>query len=218
MLKSKLFWKVLTNFGLLLMILTAMTVVTLILLSQIQRNFTIANADARSLQSLEDISTYLNNISASSYRYALAGDRRDKENYMEAVKEIRSGFTIFEGTFPDSTSHAEMSNVKENFEQWKLSVGDKLLTLGDERAVRKQVRDFELRMQELISLEVMNRYMDASRALVQTIQRARIPLQNSNIDSANSDSTRLSTFIIFINVLLAIFAIALGFEIGRAHV
>ena len=216
MLKSKLFWKVLTNFGLLLMILTAMTVVTLILLSQIQRNFTIANADARSLDALEEIGKYLTDISTSSYRYALGGDRRDKGTYVESVKELRAKFTVFDGTFPDSTSQAEISNVKENFEQWKLSVGDKLLTLGDERAVRKQVRDFEVRMQELISLEVMNRYMDASRALVQTIQRARVPLQNSNIDSANSDSTRLSTFIIFINVLLAIFAIALGFVLTRS--
>ncbi len=45
---------------------------------------------------------------------------------------------------------------------------------------------------------------------------ARIPRQNVAIDAANADSSRLSTFIILINVLLAIFSIALGFVLTRS--
>jgi nitrate/nitrite-specific signal transduction histidine kinase len=216
MLKSKLFWKVLANFGLLLLILTAMTVVTLGLLSQIQKNFTIANADASALSTLEEISALIYDVPMASYRYALAGGRQDKEKYMEWSRELRSKFTRFEQTLPDSTSLAEMQLVKEYCEQWKISVGDRLTALGDERTSRKQVRDFEIRMQELLDLELTNRYLDASRALVQSIQQTRIPRQNSNIDAATNDSARLSTFIILVNVLLSIFAIALGFVLTRS--
>jgi signal transduction histidine kinase/CheY-like chemotaxis protein/HAMP domain-containing protein len=216
MLRSKLFWKVLANFGLLLLILTAMTVVTLSLLVQIQKNFTLANADARSIDALEKLSALVNDIPMASYRYALGGGRQEKENYLEGWGELRRRFVRFGEMFPDSASQYDMQLVKENFEQWKLSVGDRLIALGDERVSRKQVREFENRMQELLDLENTNRYLNAVRSLVSNVLLARIPLQNSNIGSANSDSVRLSTFIILINVLLAIFAIALGFVLTRS--
>jgi signal transduction histidine kinase/CheY-like chemotaxis protein/HAMP domain-containing protein len=216
MLKSKLFWKVLANFGLLLLILTAMTVVTLTLLSQIQKNFTIANADTGAIATLEELSSSVNNIPMASYRYAFAGGHQDKESYMDGWGELRRQFNRFGEMFPDSAAQADIQLVKDNLELWKLSVGDRLIALGDERASRKQVRDFENRMQELLSVELTNRYVDASRSLVSNVLHARIPRQNIAIDAANSDSIRLSTFIILINVLLSIFAIALGFVLTRS--
>ena len=216
MLRSKLFWKVLANFGLLLLILTAMTVVTLSLLSQIQKNFTIANADTRAIAMLDSLGSLVNDVPMASYHYALAGSHQDEENYMDGWRKLRRQFTRFGEMFPDSTSQADMQLVTENFEQWKLSVGDRLIALGDERASRKQVRDFENRMQELLNVELTNRYLDASRSLVRNVLMTRIPLQNSNIDSAKNDSIRLSTFIVLINVLLSIFAIALGFVLTRS--
>lgn len=216
MLKSRLFWKVLANFGLLLLILTAMTVVTLGLLSQIQKNFTIANADTRAIATLEALDASVNNIPMASYRYALVGGHQNRENYMDGWRELQREFVGFGEIFPDSTAQADMQLVKENFEQWKLSVGDRLIALGDERASRRQVREFDNRMQELLSVELTNRYLDASRSLVHNVLMARIPRQNIAIDAANSDSIRLSTFIILINVLLAIFAIALGFVLTRS--
>ena len=39
MLKTKLYWRVLANFAFLLIILTAMTLLTLYLLSEIEKNF-----------------------------------------------------------------------------------------------------------------------------------------------------------------------------------
>jgi len=216
MLKSRLFWKVLANFGLLLLILTAMTVVTLGLLSRIQKNFTIANADTRALSSLKDISRLVYDVPMASYRYALAAGPQDKESYMEGWRELTGHFTRFDRIPLDSVTLAEMQLVRENCQQWKLSVGDRLIALGDERLSRKQVRDFESRLQELLALELTHRYLDGSRSLVGTIQQARIPLQSSNIDAANSDSNSISAFIILINVLLSIFAIALGFVLTRS--
>jgi signal transduction histidine kinase/CheY-like chemotaxis protein/HAMP domain-containing protein len=216
MLKSKLFWKVLANFGLLLLILTAMTVVTLGLLFQIQKNFTLANADTRAIATLQKLSALVNDVPMASYRYALAGGHQDKENYLEGWGDLRRQFAQFGEMFPDSASQVEMQLVKDNFEQWKLSVGDRLIALGDERASNKQIREFESRMQQLLGIEITSRYLDAARSLVANVLQARIPLQNSNIETANNDSVRLTTFIILVNVLLAIFAIALGFVLTRS--
>ena len=83
MLKSRLYWKVLANFGLLLAILTAMTILTLNLLSQIDTGFSVASTDTRALGTLEQVRAELNEIPTSVYRYALAGSQEGRQKYYQ---------------------------------------------------------------------------------------------------------------------------------------
>jgi len=78
MLRSRLYWRVLANFGLLLLILTAMTILTFNLLSQIERNFASSAADTRALGSIAHLRALLNDIHAAAQRYALDGEIEEK--------------------------------------------------------------------------------------------------------------------------------------------
>lgn len=216
MLKSRLFWKVLANFGLLLLILTAMTVVTLNYLSEIESKFSVASSDMRALTVLEETRSKVNDMPFAAFRYALAGSQDDKRNYLQNWKDLRTQFAKFDTVFTDTASIRDLKSVVEWCEQWKQEVGDKLVQLGDERIMRGQVKDLESRLQGLVRLEEDAGMLIAVRSILGNVQMARMPVQQYDLSRATNVSTRLSSFIIIINVLLAIFALALGFVLTRS--
>ena len=216
MLKSRLFWKVLANFGLLLLILTAMTVVTLNYLSEIESKFSVASSDMRALTALEDTRSKVNDMPFAAFRYALAGSQDDKKNYLQDWKDLRTQFAKFDSVFTDTASIQGLKSVVEWCEQWKQDVGDKIVQLGDERIMKGQVKDLEGRLQELVRLEEDAGMLIGVRAILANVQMARMPVQQYDLSRATSVSTRLGSFIIIINVLLAIFALALGFVLTRS--
>ncbi len=216
MLKSRLFWKVLANFGLLLLILTAMTVVTLNYLSEIESKFSVASSDMRALTVLEETRSKVNDMPFAAVRYALAGSHADKKDYLQDWKDLRTQFAKFDSVFTDTASIRDLKSVVEWCEQWKQDVGDKFVQLGDERIMKGQVKDLEGRLQELVRLEEDAGMLIGVRAILANVQMARMPVQQYDLSRATSVSTRLGSFIIIINVLLAIFALALGFVLTRS--
>ena len=216
MLKSRLYWKVLANFGLLLVILTAMTVLTLNLLSQIEKNFTVASSDMRALGTLEQVRSTLNDIPTAAYRYALVGSREGKENYFQEWRDLSSQMALLDVQFPDSASRSELLSVRDYYSEWKQQIGDKLVAFGDERTVKGQAKDLETRLQEVVAIDAKVRTLSSARVVLGNMYEKRMPNQIRNLDIATSLSGRLSDFVSIINVLLAIFSIALGFVLTRS--
>jgi signal transduction histidine kinase/DNA-binding response OmpR family regulator/HAMP domain-containing protein/CHASE3 domain sensor protein len=216
MLRSRLYWRVLANFGLLLLILTAMTVLTLNLLMQIEKNFTVASSDVRALGTIERIRTTLNDLPTAAYNYALSGNKEGREDYFSGLSDLRSEFALIEGQSGDSLGRSDMRTVKDYFDQWKLDVGDKLIALGDERAVKGEIRDLENRLQDVIRLDAKVRNLSLARSALGDLYSARIPSQLRYLDVATGLSSKLSDFVIIVNVLLAIFSVALGFVLTRS--
>src|SRR5574341_2105233 len=88
MFKSKLYWKVLANFGLLLVILTAMTLLTLNILSQIERNFTSALGDSGTLEHVERVRVFLNDVPSAATEYTFTGSKSARLTYENGWKEF----------------------------------------------------------------------------------------------------------------------------------
>lgn len=217
MLKSRLFWKVLANFGLLLIILTAMTVVTLGLLWQVEKSFMVASTDIKALGTVDEVRTQVNDLPMSAYRYALAGIVEEKGNYFQGWNDLRRLWTKFEEEFADSAARVDLQTIKDYCNWWKTDVGDRLISLGDERTVKGQVKDLERRFQEIVAWEKSQRNLSAVTAILRSMQTQRSPVQVvSDLNVATGLSGKLTTFIIIINVLLAIFALALGFVLTRS--
>ena len=216
MLKSRLYWRVLANFGLLLVILTAMTILTLNLLSQIDKGFTVASTDTRALGTLEQVRSILNDIPTGAYRYALAGSKEGKENYLQGWRDLRVQLALVDDQFPDSAYRADLQIVKEYCSQWKQDVGDKLVGFGDERLVSGQVRNLENRLQEVVGLDAKVRSLSSARSILGDIYENRMPRQLRNLEVATNLSSKLTSFVSIINVLLAVFSIALGFVLTRS--
>lgn len=216
MLKSRLYWKVLANFGLLLVILTAMTILTLNLLSQIDTGFSVASTDTRALGTLERVRAELNEISTSAYRYVLAGSQEGRQKYLQNWKDLSGLFVSLDEQYPDSASLASIKMVKDYCTQWKQEVGDKLVGFGDERSVKGQTKDFDSRLQQVILEDARVRTLSSARDVLGEMYERRMPSQLRNIDIATKLSSQLSNFVSIVNVLLAIFSMALGFVLTRS--
>lgn len=216
MLKSRLYWKVLANFGLLLVILTAMTILTLNLLSQIEKNFTVASTDMTALGSLEQVRSVLNDIPTAAYRYALTGSQDGKENYFQQWRDLTSQFSKLDVQFPDSASRAELVTVREYCTQWKQDVGDKLVAFGDERTIKGAGNDLDARLHTVVAIDARVRTLSSARVVLGDMYEKRMPNQLRNLGVATRLSSQLSNFVSIINVLLAIFSIALGFVLTRS--
>jgi signal transduction histidine kinase/CheY-like chemotaxis protein/CHASE3 domain sensor protein len=216
MLKSRLYWKVLANFGLLLVILTAMTILTLNLLSQIEKNFTVASTDMTALGSLEQVRSVLNDIPTAAYRYALTGSQDGKENYFQQWRDLTLQFSKLDVQFPDSASRAELVTVREYCTQWKQDVGDKLVAFGDERTIKGAGNDLDARLHTVVAIDARVRTLSSARVVLGDMYEKRMPNQLRNLGVATRLSSQLSNFVSIINVLLAIFSIALGFVLTRS--
>ena len=216
MLRSKLFWKVLTYFGVLLLILTAMTILTLFLLSQIQQNFTVATSEMRALGIVEQIRTLQNDIPTSAYRYGFMGVQQEKDNYLQGWKDLRTQFVLAEQYFADSAAHTDLQTAQDYATQWRQEVGDKLIAVGDERAVKGRLESLDIRLREITDLDARVRHLSAARNILGSLYAQRMPGQIRYLDTATGLSGKLSIFVIVVNVLLAFFSLVLGFILTRS--
>ena len=216
MLRSRLYWRVLANFGLLLLILTAMTVLTFNLLSQIERNFASSSVDTQALGSISHLRVLLNDLHASAQRYALDGEVGGKEDYAAQWKELSSELTMYFEVYADSLSRADIQIARDNCNAWKQSVGDKLISLGDERMSKGSSRDLESQIQGLVISDARMRYLSAARTALSKIYEQRMPAQLRSLKGATQLSSRVGEFVLIVNILLAVFSVALGFVLTRS--
>jgi signal transduction histidine kinase/CheY-like chemotaxis protein/HAMP domain-containing protein len=216
MLRSRLFWKVLTYFGVLLLILTAMTTLTLLLMSQIEKNFTIATSEMRALGTVEQIRSLVNDIPTAAFRYGMMGAQDEKDNYSASWKQLQAEFAIAQGQFADSSAQSELQTAKELCNQWKQEIGDKLILIGDERISKGRSENLDARIRDITDLDARVRNMSSARNILGSLYEKRLPGQIRYLDSATGLSGKLTQFVILVNVLLAIFSLVLGFMLTRS--
>jgi len=205
-----------TYFGVLLLILTAMTGLTLFLLSQIQQNFTVATTEMRALGAIEQIRSLQNDIPTSAYRYGLMGEKENKEDYEQGWKELRTQFIFAESQFTDSAAHADLRAAQDFSNQWKLEIGDRLVALRDERLATGRQEGFENRIREITDQDARVRRLSTARNILGSLYAGRMPGQIRYLDTATGLSGKLSYFVIVVNVLLAVFSLVLGFMLTRS--
>lgn len=213
MFKSKLYWKVLGNFGLLLVILTAMTVLTLNILTQIERNFNLATGDIRVLANIEKVRHYLTDVPQAAYEYAFTGSSGSQAAYEDGWRNFDLALTELQRELSDSASIQKARRIRELYFSWLENIGDKMVLLRDQRNPNKSI---EQELRELSSFEAQIQYMPNARRLVRELYQSKIVSQPKSLDLATTLSKDLGRFIMIVNVLLAVFALALGFVLTRS--
>jgi len=214
MLKSKLYWRVLANFGLLLIILTAMTVLTLNILSQIEQNFSLALSDVKALQNIERVREFISDVPAAATEYAFTGSPVAKLTYENGWKEFDSALGTLQRDFADSAKVQDIKRVRNLYFSWMQNVGDKLIQLRDEQRRTGGGQDLEKRLREISQVEAEIQYIARAKQIIRDLYQARLSTQP--IELATGLSSNLGKFIGLVNVLLAIFALALGFVLTRS--
>src|SRR5271157_2428061 len=94
MLKTKLYWRVLANFAFLLIILTAMTLLTLYLLAEIEKNFSFTSGEIKTLANVENVRHVLADAPDEANLYLITGDESAKASYENAIKEFDDAMTV----------------------------------------------------------------------------------------------------------------------------
>ncbi|HTX19627.1 MAG TPA: response regulator [Bacteroidota bacterium] len=213
MLKSRLYWRVLANFAFLLIILTAMTLLTLYLLAEIEKNFGFASGEIRMLSDVESIRHVLADAPDLANQYLLTGDESAKQGYRNVVSEFDDAMTVVEHGATDTLVTSSLRDVKDLTYQWITMIGDKKIQVGDDRKGGKAVDDD---IATLAQLEVRSQYLTRARLIVRDLARRLSASQERNLDLATTLGRELGTFIGLVNILLAVFAVALGFVLTRS--
>ncbi len=210
---KKLYWRVLANFAFLLIILTAMTLLTLYLLAEIEKNFSSTSREIRTLTYVENVRHVLADAPDEANLYLLTGDESAKASYENAIKEFDDAMSVVDNSATDSLLTTSFHKVKALTYKWIGEIGDKKIKLGTER---KGGTNIDEEAASLGSEEVKARYLNQARSLVSDMSKQLSLSQQYSLDRATSLGKDLATFIGLVNILLAVFAVALGFVLTRS--
>ena len=213
MLKTKLYWRVLANFAFLLIILTAMTLLTLYLLAEIEKNFGSTSSEIRTLTNVENVRHVLADAPDDANLYLITGDESAKASYENAIKEFDDAISVADNNMNDSLLISSFAEVKVLTYKWIGEIGDKKIKLGNER---KAGTNIDAEMASLANEEVKAQYLTQARLLVRDMSKQLSMSQQHSLDRATGLGKGLATFIGLVNILLAVFAVALGFVLTRS--
>jgi signal transduction histidine kinase/DNA-binding response OmpR family regulator/CHASE3 domain sensor protein len=213
MLKTKLYWRVLANFAFLLIILTAMTLLTLYLLAEIEKNFGSTSSEIRTLTNVESVRHVLADAPDDANLYLITGDESAKASYENAIKEFDDAISVADNNMNDSLLISSFAEVRVLTYKWIGEIGDKKIKLGNER---KAGTNIDAEMASLANEEVKAQYLTQARLLVRDMSKQLSMSQQHSLDRATGLGKGLATFIGLVNILLAVFAVALGFVLTRS--
>jgi signal transduction histidine kinase/DNA-binding response OmpR family regulator/HAMP domain-containing protein len=207
MLKSRLYWKVFANFALLLAILTAMTLLTLTIINQIQERFDVSTSDLRMLAVVEQMRSTLDDVPPLALKCAYTKSPEARSAYSQKVRDFALVLGDLQDKIKDTVTLRTMRDVHDLFFSWIENVGTRMVALS-EKTLKPE--DFQKEMQDIYDSDQKAQYLENARRTIQAFYRAKLRAQPYNIERAQKLSRDLTFFITLVNVLFAVFAIALG--------
>ncbi len=213
MFKSKLYWKVFANFALLLVILTAMTFLTSSILSRIEMSYSGAASAIPALNGIQAFSVILNDAPDAVNEYALTGKDEARALYQSLRRESSGMIATIQRDLPDTLQAGQLRSVGNYFSEWILNIGDKKILLGENRLKNP---NFEKEYSALGRTEAETRYLETAKTLLRGLRQQVTASQVQSIEAAKALSSTITKFISLVNILIAVFAIALGFVLTRS--
>lgn len=211
--KPKLFLRVLGIFGLLIIMITVMTLLILDVFNQVEKNFTLASTDIDFLNDLEQLRHYLSDMPADADEYLVSRSPDVLAKYEEGI----GGFDVVIGNLSryelDTVSLNSIKEIRELYQAWRHEIGDKKIALARAAGQNKNV-DREL--YALTRLETERGYLPYAHTLVRELYRDKMTSQPKRIQIATNLLRGITNFIGFLNITLAFFAVVLGLVLTRS--
>ncbi len=211
--KARLYWKVLGYFGLLFLVLTGMTVLTMNFLAEIEKNFLVTSSDIKLLNSVEELRWFLRETPDAADAYLLTGVPSSRVFYQNATNEFDIAITKLSRALDDSTTIGSLKEVKELYRAWVDNIGDKKVAL---RMERRGAREIETSLASLTRHETERGYLQNARKILGDIFKKKLYSQELSNEFAQKLSSKIAAFIGMVNILLAGFALVLGFVLTRS--
>ena len=212
MIRSRLYLKVLGNFGFLLLILVAMTFLVSNVLNRMVTGYETAALDMSYLSSLDRVRNSLVEVPEYLDRYLVTGEQDAKEAFVRGWKDFDGDIAELKDT-KDSLAINYLSQIRSQFFAWVEYVADPRVRLYEGAFDKDSVVLIE---QSISDLERENQYLFTARSLLNTLFQRKLSSQTIVIESSNSLGTGLGDFVTLVNILFAVFAAALGFFLTRS--
>lgn len=213
MFSSKLFWKVIFYFALLLVILSATTGVTLHFLWQIQNNYSQASFDMTTTSNLDRLKGLIVDIQSNADEYMYTSLPEKRTAYDECWKEFDNEIITLQKSYADSIDLQTLKQIRTSFYAWVTNIGDKKILLASSGLKND---DLAKEIHSLGHLQSTNRYLETAQTLIRTLYQQRLTSVPKNIEYSIALSKNIASFVVLVNVLLAVFAMALGFILTRS--
>jgi signal transduction histidine kinase/CheY-like chemotaxis protein/HAMP domain-containing protein len=213
MFSSKLFWKVTFYFALLLLILSATTGVTFYFLTQNLKNYSQAAVDMTTTSNLDRMRGLIVDIQSAAEEYMYTSIPEKRTAYDQCWKEFDNEIVALQKSYPDSIDLQTLKQVRTSFYAWVANIGDKKILLGS-----SGLKGDELG-KEIYSLGIQqstNRYLETAQTLIRTLYQQRLSSVPKNIEDSINLSKNIKSFVVLVNVLLAVFAMVLGYYLTKS--
>ena len=208
MFKSKLYWKVFATFAILLVILMTMTILTLNLLTRIEDNNSEASAAIPALNGIQRLSVILNDAPDAANEYALNGSETALALYHSLAQEAGSVVAVARENLTDTLLAGQLKIVGEDFAQWVSNTGDKKVLLGENRL---RNANFDKDFTAVCRLENEAQLLANARTNLRVVRQQVTVRQSQSVADAKILSSTTAKFIGIINIVIIVFAVALGF-------
>ncbi|KAB2921386.1 MAG: response regulator [Bacteroidetes bacterium] len=213
MIKARLFLKVLGYFALLLVVLTAVTVLTLRVLTQIERHFTDASSNSKQMIVLQQLNKYIAEMPAITEQYLYTGSDSVRAVYDEAWKEFDGLVAAALQETADTTVTGALEAIRNSYYNWIAEVGEKKMLLREQV---KEGGDVRAQLDSLVWHDARTAHLTAARERLYQLNTDIVLSQPATIELAKNLAKDLGSFIVIVNLLFAIFAVALGFVLTRS--
>ena len=213
MFSSRLFWKVTFYFALLLVILSATTFVTLYFLTQIQKSYGQAFVDITTTSTLDRMRELLVDIQTTADDYLYTGIPEKKLAYNSSLNAFDNEIIALQKSYSDSIDLQTLKQIRIFVYEWVNKIGDKRILLYSSGLTGEKLGE---EIQSLGRQETTAEYLKIARTLINTLYQRRLRSVPMNIENAIELAGKINTYIISVNVLFAIFAIALGISLSKS--
>ncbi|NUN69142.1 MAG: response regulator [Bacteroidetes bacterium] len=213
MFRSKVYFKVLGYFGFLLIVLVAMTWIVTNRQVTIEKEYKSSSSEVKFLEDLERLRAAIVDIPEYLDLYAKSRNEQYRVDFLKGLNDFGPLVEQIKKGYPDSLSGTTLDQIETLFYDWTHYIGEPRLLILTGGVPRDSVA---IVTAALDKLEAERNYLAQARLLTVAIYEQSLLSQSLRIDNARDLGGELTRFIIIVNILFAIFAIALGFILSRS--
>ena len=213
MFRSKVYFKVLAYFGFLLIVLIAMTAIVTTRQIQIEKEYKSSSSEVKFLNNLERLRADLVDVPEYLDLYSKSKNPQLKVSFIAGLNAFSDLTSDIKGATRDSTALTALDQVEDLFFSWTHYIGEPRMQIVD-GLVRKD--SVSIIADGIDKIESERNYLAQARFLTAAIYEKSLLMQSQRIDHAKELGSELTQFILFVNILFAIFAITLGFVLSRS--
>lgn len=211
--KSPLFLKVLGYFALLLLVLTAVTFLTLRVLTQIEKHFSDANSNSKQMIGLEQLNKYIAEMPAITEEYIYTGSDSIRGIYDQGWKEFDGIVASIQRDTPDTSVSAKLELIRKSYYSWIAEIGEKKMMLRQDLVDRKNIQH---QLDSLVQKDAVTGHLRNARENLYLLITDIVSSQPATLQLAKNLANELGSYIVIINLLFALFAVALGFVLTKS--